>query len=200
MMGSPHWSKDSEAALLSLYPETSNDVLGRMFGKTPKAIGLKARSMGAKKSASFMAEAVPRFKPGSTPFNKGKKGMNGESPTRFTAGRKPQTWQPVGTRVIDKDGNLVEKISDTSVRRNDWQPVHKLAWVAANGPVPTGHIVVFKPGRKTADPAQITADSVECITRAENMRRNTVHRLPKEIAQTLQLIGVLNRQIRKRTK
>ncbi|WP_175224082.1 HAD domain-containing protein, partial [Achromobacter ruhlandii] len=43
-----------------------------------------------------------------------------------------------------------------------------------------------KPGMRTADVDLITADKVECISFAENMRRNTLHRYPKDID------GVLN--------
>jgi len=196
-MGYPHWSPEDAATLSRIYADTSNDVIGSMFGRTRQAVQLKARSMGLSKSPEFM-ETVPRFKPGLIPFNKGKKGVNGTSPTRFSKGNRPQTWQPIGALVIDKDGILTRKVSDTGARRNDWQPVHRLVWVDANGPVPDGWIVVFKQGRKTTDPELITLDAVECITRAENMQRNTVHRLPKEIAQTIQLIGALNRQINKR--
>ena len=53
---------------------------------------------------------------------------------------------------------------------------------------------------KTTDPDQITADKVECISRAENMKRNSYHRYGKEIASLVQLRGAINRQINKRSK
>lgn len=52
----------------------------------------------------------------------------------------------------------------------------------------------------TTDPAAITADRLELVTRAENMARNTLHRYPKEVAQLIQLRGALNRKINARTK
>lgn len=66
--------------------------------------------------------------------------------------------------------------------------------------MPKGHLVVFRPGRKTLDAELITLDAVELITRAENMARNTMHRLPKELAQVHQLRGVLTRTINQRQK
>lgn len=141
-----------------------------------------------------------RFKPGHATWNKGLKGVNGTSNTTFKKGNKPQTWRPIGSKQIDKDGTLTVKVSDVGPRRERWQPVHKLVWVAVNGPVPDGHFVVFKAGMKTTQQELITVDRLECVTRAENMRRNTVHRLPKEIVQAVQLIAVLNRQINKRNK
>jgi len=201
-MGSKHWSQADKQALAALYPETSNEVLGRVFGKSPTAIGLMARSLGVCKSARYMAEEVPRIKPGQQPWNKGQSFDPGgrSAETRFKSGNKPQTWLPVGSTKLDKDGNLICKVSDTGDKRADWVPVHRLAWVAANGPVPPGHIVVFRPGMHTTDPGQITADRVECISRAENMRRNTYHRYGPEVAKLIQLRGAINRQIRKREK
>lgn len=46
----------------------------------------------------------------------------------------------------------------------------------------------------------VTPDSVELITRQELMKRNTLHRYPKPIAQLIQLRGALNRQINKRDR
>jgi hypothetical protein len=105
----------------------------------------------------------------------------------------------VGTRRIDKDGLLEEKVTDTRSKA-DWIPLHRLAWIQANGAVPAGHIVVFKAGRRTTDPEQITADAVECITRSELMRRNTYHRYGPDVAKVYQLRGEINRQINKRLK
>jgi hypothetical protein len=33
----------------------------------------------------------------------------------------------------------------------NWVAVHRLVWEQAHGPVPPGHIVVFRPGRHTTD-------------------------------------------------
>lgn len=48
---------------------------------------------------------------------------------------------------------------------------------------------------RTAVLDEITLDRVECISLAENMRRNSYHNYPKEIALAIQLRGVLNRKI-----
>jgi hypothetical protein len=61
-------------------------------------------------------------------------------------------------------------------------------------------VVVFRPGRATTDPALVTLDAVELITRREIMARNTMHRLPEPLARTIQLRGVLTRAINQRTK
>lgn len=134
------------------------------------------------------------------PWNKGRPfDAGGRSvDTRFRAGNRPQTWVPIGSRRVNSDGVLDRKITDTGYAPRDWRAVHRMVWEAAHGDVPPGHVVVFRPGRRTTVEADITLDAVELVSRAELMRRNSVHRLPREVAQAVQLIGAVNRQINER--
>lgn len=208
-MGYPNWTLSDTQALERLYPDTSNDVLGRVFGRQAKAVGLKARSIGLKKSDRFMAEGAGRIKPGQTPWNKGVKGSTGTQAgclaTQFRPGRDPseaRNYRPIGSLRITKDGYLEQKVTDDQsvypARR--WVALHRLVWERENGQPPNGHIVVFRPGMLTTDADLITVDRLECITRSENMRRNTYHRYGKEIAQLIQLRGVITRKIREKEK
>ena len=206
-MGSKHWTKADKEALVRLYPETPNEVLSRVFGRPARAIGLMARSLGAKKSARYMAEDAARIKPGQQPWNKGGNfNAGGRSvETRFQTGRLPceaANYKPIGSTRITKDGYLERKVTDDKsiVPARRWVAVHRLVWESVNGPTPSGHIVVFRPGMHTTDPDQITPDRIECITRAENMRRNTYHRYGPEVAKLIQLRGAINRQIRKKER
>ena len=208
-MGYPHWTLSDTQALERLYPDTSNDVLGRVFGRQAKAVALKARAMGLKKSEQFMASSAGRIKPGQTPWNKGVKGSTGTQEacraTQFKPGRAPQdapNYRPVGSFRITKDGYLEQKVTDDQgiypARR--WVAFHRIVWERENGHVPHGHIVVFRPGMLTTDPEMVTVDRLECITRSENMLRNTYHRYGKEVAQLIQLRGVITRKIREKEK
>jgi len=70
-------------------------------------------------------------------------------------------------------------------------------WEAQNGPVPRGHIVVFKDGNRE----NLVLDNFELVTRQELMRRNSYHtRYPREIGLVIQLKGALQRQINKRER
>ena len=208
-MGSPHWTTTELQSLASLYPDTSNAVLSSVFNRPAKAIGLKARSMGLKKSTKFMAEESGRIRPGQTPWNKGVKGSTGTQAgclaTQFRPGRDPseaRNYRPIGSLRITKDGYLEQKTTDDQsvypARR--WVAMHRIVWERENGQVPPGHIVVFRQGMLTTDTDLITVDRLECITRAENMRRNTCHRYGKEVAQLIQLRGVITRKIREKEK
>jgi hypothetical protein len=209
------WTEDQVRQLRELYPHQTTEAVAAALGRPVPAVYHKATSLGIKKSAEYMAGphacrlrrgdnvgARYRFKPGQPAWNKGMKGLDlGGKQTQFKPGSMPHNTHPVGSYRINKDGALQRKISeDKGNNSKRWRGVHELVWVEANGPVPAGHIVVFKPGQRTAELEEITVDRVECITLAENMRRNTKHRFPKEIADLMQLRGALNRQINKRVE
>ena len=187
------WTKREDARLIQLYPHTPTQEIARRMGRTEPSIAMRAAKLGLKKAPGA---AWGRFTKGFTPWNAGLKNVNGVSPTRFKKGNKPHTWRPVGSERINDDGYLVRKVSDTGVKRVDWRLVHVMLWEQHNGPVPAGKIVVFK----DRDQRNITIENLECITRAENMKRNShYNRYPPEISELIQLRGALNRQINKRS-
>jgi hypothetical protein len=82
-----------------------------------------------------------RFRPGRIPFNKGKKGYwpAGCEKGWFKPGNRPQTWQPVGTEIIDENGYV--KVKTRNPRT--WKFKHRLIWEKAHGKIPKGHTVLF---------------------------------------------------------
>jgi hypothetical protein len=214
------WTPEQIAILEAAYPDTPTQALADTLGCSVAAIYNKVAQLGLKKSAVYLAGPhafrlrrgdevgkATQFKAGLVPWNKGTNFTAGgrSAETRFKPGRKPseaRNYKPVGSLRITRDGLLEQKVSDDQgvYPAKRWTAVHRLVWEAAHGPIPAGQIVVFKPGMHTTDREQITLDRLELITRQENMARNTVHRLPKELARLVQLQGALNRQINKRTK
>jgi hypothetical protein len=210
------WTEDQITRLRELYPHQRTEDVAKALGRNIPAVYNKAMELGLKKTTEYMstehskrlrmdndAGAVYRFKPGMEPWNKGKSFVAGgrASETRFKPGNTPLTARPLGSFRITKDSILQRKITDEPGNwTKRWRSVHEQVWIDAHGPVPKGHIVVFKPGMRTTVFEEITLDKVECITYAENMRRNTKHRYPKEIADLMQLRGALNRQINKRSE
>jgi hypothetical protein len=218
-----YWTPAEEALLRERYATTRTDELARQFGRPAGQVLRKANSMGLSKSrdliVQMLREAVERpdhpsrahrLKKGHVPANKGIKRPPGWAPGRmaegqFKPGLKPHTWVPVGSlRIVNnKNGGpeLQRKVNDdpgpSSVR---WKPVARLVWEAEHGPVPDGMIVVFRPGMRTTDPDLITIDRLDCITRIDLMRRNSVHNLPPEFAEVARLKAVLHRAINTRAK
>jgi len=210
-----HWSAEHLAILRERYPNEKASVIAADLGRPVYSIYGKAAQLNLKKTAEFMADPTlsgradgtrgesGRIQKGSTPWNKGMKGLHytASVPTQFKPGSKPHNTQPIGSYRHDKDGTLQRKISDAGGNNSKrWRGVHELVWVEANGPLPPKHIVVFKPGMRTTVLEEITIDKVECISLAENMKRNTRHNLPKEINEVIHLRAVLTRHINKRSK
>ncbi|MFP6355994.1 HNH endonuclease signature motif containing protein [Pseudomonas aeruginosa] len=194
------WTAEQELVLLRLYPDMPNEVLAARLNKTLQQICSKAYRLGLKKSPEFSKKirqdwgSATRFKKGNTPWNCGMKGLPARgrsSETQFKKGQKPHTWLPVGSTRVSADGYLQRKISDTGYPTRDWKSIHILLWEEHVGPIPTGHCVCFKDNNKQ----NVVIDNLELITRAERMRRNSIHRYPPELKSAIRVISKLKRTI-----
>lgn len=203
------WTDAELAQLRREYPHGPTEELAAKLGLDPERVYRKAWKLGLRKSKKYLARlkdetsralrrsgARHRFKPGHVPANKGVKGWDagGRSrETQFKPGRMPQTWQPIGTVRRRSDGYWVMKVSDEPVpSRFNWTLLHHLLWEAHNGPIPEGHLVVFRDGNAN----RILLENLELITRAENARRNSIHRYPPEVRDVMRLRGRLRRAIK----
>ncbi|RTB85627.1 HNH endonuclease signature motif containing protein, partial [Pseudomonas aeruginosa] len=161
------WTAEQELVLLRLYPDMPNEVLAARLNKTLQQICSKAYRLGLKKSPEFSKKIRQDW----------------GSATRFKKGQKPHTWLPVGSTRISADGYLQRKISDTGYPPRDWKGIHILLWEEHFGPIPTGHCVCFKDNNKQ----NVVIDNLELITRAERMRRNSIHRYPPELKSAIRV-------------
>jgi len=205
------WTAAELARLAAEYPSAATAALAAALGRSPRAVHAAAHKLGIYKAEDFFASAASgrlakghtasgRFTAGLTPWNKGKTGFNPggrNHETRFKPGQKPRNTLPLGSLRINPDGHLQRKVSDTpGGPHKRWRNVAELVWTEANGPLPRGHIVVFKPGRATTVLEHITLDAVECISRRDNMHRNSSWtRLPPEVARLIQLKGAISKQV-----
>lgn len=200
------------------YADSRTQDIATALGRHWSHVARKAADMGLRKSLQYMQEVhakrlltagkAHRFQPGQQPWNTGRDDFRpgGRSVlTRFKpgelSGRAAQLVQPIGTLRIVAGDTLQRKVSDTpGPNHRRWRSVHELVWIETHGPVPRGHVVVFRPGQHTTVEAEITLDRLELVSRAELMRRNSVHRHGPEIASLSQLRGALNRQINRRQR
>jgi len=209
------WTPEQIAFLQAHYADHKSTWIAEQLGIKIGPVYHKAHALGLKKSHTFLASEasgrlnerhhkgiMTRFQPGITPWNKGTNYIAGgrSAETRFKkgerSGRSAELWKPIGTERITDDGYLQRKMTDTGVTRRDYVPVHHLLWIEANGPIPPGHALVFRDG----DRRNITLANLELVTRAELMRRNTRHNLPKELNELVQLRSVISRRINKLEK
>ncbi|WP_237173002.1 HNH endonuclease [Paracandidimonas lactea] len=207
------WTEIEVKILRKFYADSPTERIAQALGRPLTQVYAKARRLGLVKSPAYLDSphacrlrhgdnlgAEYRFKPGLIPANKGIR-RPGYAPgrmahTQFKVGQNPHNTLPIGAYRLDPSGILQRKISNNKGSNSmRWRGVHELVWVEANGPVPPKHIVVFKPGMRTNILEQITLDRVECISLAENMRRNSLHRYPKEIGDAIRARAVLNRRI-----
>ena len=214
-----HWTPAQLQVLREKYPDTPTAQLAAELGRHIGSVHQKAAVMGIRKSAAFMASVSSgrrqlakqnanikstQFKQGLVPWNKGVKGYNpgGRSAeTQFKKGGRTgaaaHNYVPIGSLRISKEGHLEQKVSDDPAlypaRR--WKPVARIVWESANGPIPEKHFVIFKPGMKTAVLAEITADKLECISRAQNALRNHPKNRSPEMGRLYQIKGAITRQV-----
>lgn len=212
---------DAELDLLRRdFATHSTPELAQRLGCSAGAVSRKAKALGLRKTPEHVARMLAtvrsnlteggrnfRFYKGQSTWNKGKDYMPGGASiaTRFKPGRRPEdahNHQPIGTEKV-RDGYLLRKITDDQsiAPAYRWAFVHRLVWVAAHGPIPSGHAVVFKAGCHSTDREQITLDALELLTRGQLMMRNSLHTImPPELTQLVQLRGAITRQINRRTR
>lgn len=218
------WTTDDDTTLRQLYPAHTAQQIAAELERSVSSINARARNLGLRKPDGYAAEVARRrwregrnegsrsscFRPGDAPWNKGVPGSAGYHPNSrkhhfrpgHLDGQAAHNYRPIGSLRVTKDGSLERKVTDDPsicpARR--WIAVARLVWEAAHGPVPKKHVVRFLDGHHTTDESAITPDKLECISMAENMRRNTYHRYPQPIPQLIQLRGALTRKINNREK
>jgi hypothetical protein len=215
-----YWSAAELDLLRSMYPECHTDDVASWLGRCTKACYAAAKVHGLRKSAAYLASDTARriqrghqnpnmiasqFKPGLVPWNTGVKGVTGVQEacrrTQFKKGDRcgaaARNYVPIGSHRVSADGCLERKVTDDPrlypARR--WVPVARIVWEAANGPIPRAHVIVYKPGQRTAVLEEITVDRLECIDRAELARRNHPRNHSPELARLVQLKGAITRQV-----
>ena len=146
-------------------PKEMTDIINSEFGTAYTRSQIKA-FYGNHHICSGL---TGRFKPGSTPYNKGWKqadymsqeAIEKTEATRFKAGHLPHNYRPVGTVVHNTAGYLVRKIADP----DQWEFVHRAVWEEHHGPIPEGMLVSFKDGDKD----NCSIENLMLISRSDNL-------------------------------
>lgn len=205
------WTADAVALLRKLYPHNSAATLAGILDRPERGIYAKANALGLTKSDAYLSSPAAqrlrsgdrrgmptRFPKGHIPFNKGVKGWQAggrSAETRFKPGHRggkaAALYQPIGAERLSKNGYLERKINDDMPLQRRWRAVHLLLWEAAHGPIPKGHCLQFING----DKADIRLDNLRLVTRAENLRRNSIYNLPPELVAAIRVKGALVRKL-----
>lgn len=127
----------------------------------------KANKMGV----HYDGERRGCFKKGQVPPNKGKK-MSPElrekcAPTMFKKGQLPKTTYPPGQDTSIRHSKGVPCVY-LRIALGKWVPLGRHTWESYYGKIPAKHIITFKDD----DPLNCDVSNLECISMAQNVRRN----------------------------
>ncbi len=136
-----------------------------------------------------------RFKKGHTPKNKGKKiteymseeALLNSKKGRFKKGNKPFNTKYNGHERINRDG-----YTEIRIKLGKYVLKHRYLWEKENGKIPAGHVVAFKDGDKN----NFSISNLECISKIENMYRNSSHNYPDEIIPSLVLTKKIEHKLK----
>lgn len=196
------WSKSEIDYLVKHFPDDTGPEIATAICRPVTSVYRKAHSLGIVKSKEFMKShkrrvftgeegRAFRFEKDHIPWNKDKNGIiTGGVTTQFKPGNIPHNNQHDGAITIrtESDGKQYKWIR---ISRKNWLMLHVKVWTDKYGPVPEGKIVVFK----NRDRMDVRLDNLELITRAENMRRNTINRYPEDLKKSMRMLGKLKRVI-----
>ncbi|HWE51370.1 MAG TPA: HNH endonuclease signature motif containing protein [Bryobacteraceae bacterium] len=222
-MNGRFWSEGDIERLRELYPHQRTDRVAEALNRTVCAVYGTAQKLGLSKTEEFLRspesgqlqegmtrpESVPhQFKKGLVPANKGTR-RPGWAPGRMAetqfkkgaiSGKAKTNQRPIGTILTDHEGYLRIKVrernkpTEVGWHKDVWPLLHHVVWTRTNGPIPPKHMVVFR----DRDRSNCVIENLEMITMAECARRNRMwHNMPRELAQAIQLQGVLKRKLRK---
>lgn len=204
MNGKP-WTKEQDDMMRAFYPDNTMATMKSILGRTESSIYGRADLLKLKKSDAYLASPAAcrlrrgdnvgaefRLKKGQQAWNKGMKGLHiGGKETQFKKGTKPPNWKPVGYIRLTVDGYYEMKMAEGMQK---FELLHRVIWERCNGAIPKGQICIFLDGNTK----NLEVTNLALMTKQQNMKRNTLHNYPKEIAELIQLRGALNRQLNKR--
>lgn len=215
------WTPEEEAYMRENYADTRTADLAQHLGRPYTAVSQHAIRLGLVKSPEYLRSTrlqpgqcigkEHQFRPGHEPANKGLR-RPGWAPGRMAetqfkrgsrTGKAARNWRPIGTVLPDPEGYLRIKVREAEYGKEPcgfgntqvWPLLHRHLWEQAHGPIPEGHLVVFRDGNRS----NCVIENLMLMTRAENARRNSMwNTLPRELAEVIQLQGALKRQLRRR--
>lgn len=202
------WTQQQLQLLRDNYADMSNADLAKLIGRTKDSVENKAHQLKLRKSKAYLRNMPQnsnllkygrkyRFKKGHTPENKGRKmteWMRHEmiertKKTRFQKGQLPHNTLPDWTETIRTDKRTGKKyvmIKLPGVRKLVYK--HIWVWESNTGQKkPKGYNIIFKDGNNL----NVTFENLECISNAELMRRNTIHRYPDEMKRQMKKLKKL---------
>jgi hypothetical protein len=105
-----------------------------------------------------------QFQKGFTTWNKGLKGVNGESESRFKKGNETWNTRPLGDEHVDNDGYIRVKVAKTGTKRERWKLKHRLIYEQHHGEISPSIIIRFYDN----DKQNFNIENLYAVTKGEN--------------------------------
>ena len=182
---------------LRKHETTPRKELTELFNKKFKT---EANSKALRQKCVKLGLVFPdngRFKKGSTPPNKGTKGIMKANKTSFKKGNIPQNIKKVGSISTRKDKSGTTYMHIKNAKTNRWQMLHVYIWESKHGKIPKSHCVIFK----DKNTLNTRLDNLMLISRAELARLNQKYsNIDKSLKETALQVIKINDEIRKNIK
>ena len=204
-MSRRRWTEADLKLLRDLYPTTPAKDLAIALDRDIGSVYKRCHLLVLSKSPEFLASVASgrlmpgeqrglatRFKPGQVPWSKGRTGIRMHPATEFKRGVMPHNHLPVGSVVMATIGWLKIKLAEPK----HWELLHLFEWQRAHGPIPKGMAVRHKDG----DRQNCAVENLELVSRAEIMRKNSLHTMPLQLQDLSRLKGVLTRTINRKER
>ena len=210
-------TEEQKAIIVQHYPNMTTAAVAELAGINEGRVNNYAFRVGLRKSDEHRSRekvkagerlktlgSGTRFTPGRVPVNKGMKAVEYMKPdkieilkkTQFKPGQLPHNTKPPGQDEsirVDKSGKSYYFIR---LSLANWIPKHTYLWQLNYGKPPPGHVIAFKDGNTL----NCELANLECISRAENLRRNRLSSYPPELTEARAALKKLKKIIHQQSK
>lgn len=212
-MAKRFWIKVEDNLMYDKFADTQTRELCKILDRSYSSVSNRANFLGLKKSEAFLKSdlsgritklselgKIYRYKKGNIPANKGKKMSKSQyekcKKTMFKKGSIPANAYSNGEETTRKNKCGREYILIKVPGKRKLIFKHRHIWEQVHGKIPKGHIIIFKDGNTM----NCVIENLECISKQENMLRNSKHDIPIEIIPTKLLINKINKKIQQHEK
>ncbi|MBD8081097.1 HNH endonuclease signature motif containing protein [Chryseobacterium caseinilyticum] len=192
------FTSEEDEIIINEYLTTPVKSLGKILGRSFCGITTRMKQLGLviPQELKEKRKSTGLFKKGQEPKNKGKK-MSPEAyekykHTFFQKGQIPGNAKKDGEEVIrmHRGGRSYKMIKVPEYRRLVYK--HIWLWEVNNGRTPDDHAIVFKDGNSL----NCELHNLECVSKVELMKRNTIGRYPEDLQKAMRLQGAIKRRIK----
>jgi hypothetical protein len=189
-----------DAYLRDNYLKTPVKIMAKILGHSsaPTFSRLKILKLEVPKELALSRKQKTQFKKGEVPHNKGKNISEWMDPEKYESLKANQFKKGRLPHNTLQDGVIKKREDKTGVSymyiriaKANWQLLQREVYRKEIGPLKPTDVVRFKNGN-TLD---CSTGNLEKITKAENMRRNSIHRHGPEVAKAQFLIKKIENKI-----